>query len=104
MPPESEILCPFCQARRPLMGTRSQPFPFGRSGDLPLYQCPCGALGFISATIDGSSWDVHNAKNVICRLILQAEPADCDVDMNSATLIDPPTSILWVKRRASPGA
>ncbi len=99
MPPDSKIVCPFCQARHSLMGTAFQPVPVGISGDFNFYNCPCGALGLTSHAIDGPNWDVRRAKDVISRLIPRVGVADCDVDMNRVTLIDPPMWMLWVKRR-----
>ena len=104
MQSDMEIVCPFCHARRPLMGTRSQPFPFGRLGDFYVYHRPCGAVGLTSAILNEADMTVHNRKAVISCGFLQAEPADCEVDMNYVTLTDPPMQMLWAKRRARPAA
>jgi len=101
---ESEIVCPFCGHRSPLLGTRRRPFPFRPAELLDLYDCRCGAIGFTSPTIDDPSWDVRPVKKVLCQLELRAEPDDCEVVMNSITHIEPPVRMLWVKRRAPQSA
>ncbi len=96
---DSEIVCPFCDHGTPLMGTRSRQGTFRGPEPISLYDCPCGAVGFTSPTIDDPSWDVRPVKEVLCRIELRSEPDDCDVGMNCITNIDPPMRMLWVKRR-----
>jgi hypothetical protein len=98
----SEIVCPFCQARRPLMGTAEVLFRLQEYGGFDVTRCPCGAVGFTSPTIDDPSWNVRPVKEVLCRLELRAEPDDCDVDMNYITHTEPPRLMLWAKRRTPP--
>ena len=104
MPSDMEIVCPFCQARHPLMGTTSRPYPFGRSGDFNVYRCPCGAVGLPPDILNEADWTVHIRKELISCGFLQAESAACDVDMNYVTLTDPPMQMLWANRRARPTA
>lgn len=104
MPPDSEIVCPFCQARCPFVGTEDLPFPFEGYGDFEVYRCPCGAVGSPSGDIGEAGWPLDDVENALCNAILQAERGGCHVDLNYVTLTDPPMLMLWAKRRPGPGA
>ena len=99
---QSEIVCPFCQARRPFMGTAEQPFPFEGYGDFEVYRCPCGPVGSPSGDVGEAGWPLDEVEEALCRGILQAERGACHVDLNYITLTEPPMLMLWAKRRASP--
>jgi hypothetical protein len=104
MPPDSESVCPFCQARHPFRGTAEHPFPFTAYGDFEVYRCPCGAVGSPSEGRRGGRLAARRHEVTLCRGILHAEPGACRVDLNYFTLTDPLLLMLWAKRRASRAA
>ena len=98
----SEIVCPFCQARHPFMGTEENPFPFEGYGDFEVYRCACGAVGSPSGDIGEAGWPLDDVEDALCRAILESERGACHVDLNVITHTDPPMLMLWAKRGASP--
>jgi len=101
MPPDSEIVCPFCGHRQPLAGDALKPFPFEGYGDFEVYRCPCGAVGSPSGDIGEAGWPLDHVEEALCKGFLQAERGACHVDINHVTQTDPPMLMLWGKRRGS---
>ncbi len=103
MPPDSEIVCPFCKARHPFLGTARQPLAFRRYGDLEVYRCPCGAAGSLSGDIGKAGWRPDQLEEALCRAVLQSERRACHVELNYITCTDPPLLMVWAKRGTRPG-
>jgi len=99
---QSEIVCPFCHAPHPFMGTALHPFPFEGYGDFEVYRCPCGAVGSPSGDIGEAGWPLDDVENALCKGILQLERGACHVDLNYVTHTEPPMLMLWAKRRIPP--
>ncbi|MGD0264281.1 MAG: hypothetical protein ABSD47_04890 [Candidatus Methylomirabilota bacterium] len=104
MPPDSEVVCPFCGHRTPLTGDPIHPFVFEGYRDFECYRCPCGAVGSPSGDIGEAGWSLDAVEQALCRGILQAERGTCHVDINYVTQTIPPLLILWAKRRPAPPA
>jgi hypothetical protein len=101
---DSELVCPFCHARHPFMGTAEQPFPFESYGDFNVYRCTCGAVGSPSGDVGEAGWPLDDVEDALCRAILESERGACHVDLNYITLTEPPMLMLWAKRWTAPSA
>ncbi len=99
---DSEIVCPFCAARCPLMGTAETPFPFKGYGHFEVYRCPCGAVGLPSWDIGEDGWPRDHLQKLASKAAVEARLGDCDVDLDYVTHIAPPPVMLWAKRRLAP--
>lgn len=101
---ESEIVCPFCQARRRVLDPEG-PFLFVGTGQDIVYKCPCGAVALPSAPPIGEPVRYFVAEEeLLCRVYLKAERSTCEVDLNHVTHSEPPHLILWARRRPTRSA
>ncbi len=124
---QSEMICPFCQARRPVTSrgdlfpisfTVSPPAPPAAGkwyGDFDCYECPCGAVatyGVRPPTIRGRDsgrvlppsvemWEAGMASQevILCEVHLQAPLSACLIEVSSVTLRGVSETLLWAKKR-----
>lgn len=112
-----EIVCPFCQARRRLVGDGRSDIVWqecyeegeeGEEGDwtftgqrlFHVYKCPCGAVASPSiCDALGAKWRLDDLEQALCSGSLDAEREECHLDLNYVSQTDPPLLLLWAKRR-----
>lgn len=100
----SEIVCSFCQARRPFMDPEN-PIPVIPHADFTFYRCPCWAVAAPAGSDPlCAGWDLDSLVSTLCSGILRSEPGACHARLNYITQTDPPLPLVWAKRREPPFA
>lgn len=101
---ESAIVCPFCEAREPLLDPQD-PILFTRFRGFAIYRCPCGAVASPcpSAAVP-ADWMRDTAEELLCRGCLETEGGACTTVWTYVSGTEPVMLLLWAKRRAAPGA
>jgi hypothetical protein len=102
MPPDSEIVCPFCGHCAPLTGDPSDPSVLKVDDYFLSYTCPCGAIGSSKEWLISLEAVPDDTDEIICEWWRNARRPLLHLASNYATHTEPPMLLLWAKRRASP--
>lgn len=93
----SEIVCPFCGARSPLVDAAGR-LLFHTDGSVAHYRCPCGAVAFHSPWIrKGVPWGEREAVETVRGHLGVGPMVGLVMSWGWITETDPPEPLLWVQ-------
>ncbi len=95
----SYLECKFCGTRGPNLASQD-PFILGPASVGAHWQCSCGAAASPFDPAEETAGEPSPARvEGLCRDVLQAEPAECEVRVSEVTMQPRSKRIVWVKRR-----